>query len=148
MLNVPAACRIWLSSSRCDMRKGFDGLLAEVWRVCGEDPFAGHLFVFVGRTKNRAPFACRALPPTDGGRACRWSEGGLSLYCKRMEKGQFRVPVVQPGQPSVRMDAADLAMMLGGIDWTRARRQQLYQPPGSLTKIVQQGDRQTTQSAI
>ncbi len=135
MLNVPAACRIWLSSSPCDMRKGFDGLLAEVRRVCSEDPFAGHLFVFVGRTKNRV-------------KVLWWSEGGLSLYCKRMEKGQFRVPVVQPGQPSVRMDAADLAMMLGGIDWTRARRQQLYQPPGSLTKIVQQGDRQTTQSAI
>lgn len=117
------------------MRKGFDGLFAESKRVCDEDPFAGHLFVFVGRNRGTV-------------KVLWWSDGALSLFSKRLEKGRFRVPVVQPGQTSVRMDAADLAMMLSGIDWTRARRQQLYQPLGSLTKNVPQGDRQALQNAM
>lgn len=135
MLNLPPSCRIWLSSLPCDMRKGFDGLFAEAKRVCSEDPFAGHLFVFVGRNKGTV-------------KVLWWSDGGLSLFSKRLEKGRFRVPVVQLGQTSVRMDAADLAMMLSGIDWTKARRQQLYQPLGSLTKNVVQGDRQALQNSL
>lgn len=119
MLSLPPSCRIWLSSAPCDMRRGYDGLLAEVKRTCSEDPFGGHLFVFVGRRKNRVKILW-------------WDRGGLVLYCKRLEKGCFRVPAVQPGQPSVRMESADLAMLLGGIDWTRARRQQLYEPRRSL----------------
>ena len=62
-----------------------------------------------------------------------WSAGGLSLYAKRLEKGTFRLPKIEPGQTTVRLQAADLAMLLDGIDWTRARRQQLHEPPRSLT---------------
>ncbi|MSQ83623.1 MAG: hypothetical protein EXR77_12170 [Myxococcales bacterium] len=61
-----------------------------------------------------------------------WSAGGLSLSSKRLEQGCFRVPVPVPGHASVQMSAADLAMLLDGIDWTRARRQKLYEPPRSL----------------
>lgn len=60
------------------MRKGFNGLFAEAKRVCSEDPFAGHLFVFVGRNKGTV-------------KVLWWSDGGLSLYSKRLEKGHFRV---------------------------------------------------------
>ena len=58
--------------------------------------------------------------------------GGLCLFAKRLERGHFRLPRPQPDQASVGLSAADLAMLLSGIDWTRARRQQLYEPPRSL----------------
>jgi len=44
MLSLPPSCRIFLATAPCDMRKGFDGLLAEVRRRwTAEDPFAGHV---------------------------------------------------------------------------------------------------------
>jgi len=121
VLSLPPSCRIFLATAPCDMRKGFAGLLAEVRaRWSGEDPFAGHLFIFVSRRRNYVKILW-------------WSAGGLSLFAKRLEKGVFRMPKVRPGQHSVSLDAADLAMLLEGIDWTRARRQRLLQPPRSLT---------------
>lgn len=119
MLSLPPACRVWLATDACDMRKGYDGLLAEARKRCPDDALGGHLFVFLGRRRDRA-------------KVLWWSAGGLSLYCKRLEKGRFRAPTLVPGQTTVRMSAADLAMLLEGIDWTRARRQKLYEPPRSL----------------
>ena len=120
MLSLPPSCRIFLATTPCDMRKGFDGLLAEVRRRwTAEDPFAGHLFLFLGKGRARI-------------KVIWWSAGGLSLYSKRLEKGTFRLPKVEPGQTSVRLQAADLAMLLDGIDWTRARRQVLHEPRRSL----------------
>lgn len=121
MLMLPPSCRIYLATTPCDMRCGFDGLLAQVkarWTL--EDPFAGHLFIFLGKGRSRLKILW-------------WSAGGLSLYAKRLEKGTFRLPKIEPGQSTVRLQAADLAMLLDGIDWTRARRQQLHEPPRSLT---------------
>jgi transposase len=102
------------------MRTGFDGLLSRVRKYWNEDPFAGHLFCFVSKRRDRVKILW-------------WSSGGLSLYCKRMERGRFRMPALEPGQKSVRLGASDLTMLLEGIDWSRVRRQALYQPPGSLT---------------
>jgi transposase len=101
------------------MRAGFDGLLALVRKRWTEDPLAGHLFCFVSKRADRVKIIW-------------WSSGGLSMYCKRLENGRFRLPKVEPGQRSVRLGATDLAMLLDGIDWSRVRRPQLYQPPGSL----------------
>ena len=63
---------------------------------------------------------------------------GMSLYSKRLEKGVFRLPAVRPGETSVAMAASDLAMLLDGIDWTRARRQKLHEPPKPLTNLSPQ----------
>ncbi|MBM4343819.1 MAG: IS66 family insertion sequence element accessory protein TnpB, partial [Deltaproteobacteria bacterium] len=53
MLTLPPSTRIFLCTQPCDMRRGFDGLLAEARRRCVDaDPFAGHLFIFVGKRKH------------------------------------------------------------------------------------------------
>ena len=119
MLTLPASTRIYLCTQPCDMRRGFDGLLAEAKRHCAEDPFAGHLFVFCGRRK-------RII------KVLFWQNGGLCLFSKRLEQGAFKVPKVEPGQPSVRLQSVELAMLLDGIDFGRVRRQNLFEPPRSL----------------
>jgi len=45
--------RIYLCTSPADMRKGFDTLAALVREHLGHDPLSGHLFLFVGRTRDR-----------------------------------------------------------------------------------------------
>lgn len=119
MLNLPPSCRIWWVSAATDMRRGFDGLLAEARRRHPDDALSGHLFVFVGRRRNMV-------------KVLWWSPGGLSLLCKRLEAGRFRLPTTLDGQASVAIGAADLAMLLEGIDWTSVKRQPLFQPHRSV----------------
>jgi transposase len=119
MLMLPPSCRIYLCPQPCDMRRGYDGLHAEVKRRCEESPLSGHLFIFLGKGRKRLKILF-------------WSDGGLCLFCKRLEKGSFKLPKVEPGQTSVRLAAVDLAMLLNGIDLQRVRRPELFQPPGSL----------------
>lgn len=107
------------------MRKGMDGLLAECRTRWQDDPFAGHVFIFPARDASRVKILW-------------WSDGGLCLFAKRLEKGRFRLPRVEPGQASVTLSAADLAMLLSGIDWTRVRRQKLHEPPKPLTNLSAQ----------
>jgi transposase len=41
--------RVYLATQPCDMRKGMDGLAAQVQNVLAADPFSGALFVFRGK---------------------------------------------------------------------------------------------------
>ncbi len=53
MLTLPPSVHIYLATEPIDLRRGHDGLFAIVrnqWRM---DPFAGHLYAFVGRRGNR-----------------------------------------------------------------------------------------------
>lgn len=44
-----------------------------------------------------------------------WDGQGLCLYAKRMEKGRFVWPQAKDG--TVSLTAAQLSMLLEGIDW-------------------------------
>jgi transposase len=124
VLTLPPSTRIWLATQPCDMRRGFDGLLAEVRRRWqDEDALGGHLFIFVSRDRSRLKILW-------------FADGGLCLLAKRLERSRFRLPRVEPGQTGVRLGAADLAMLLSGIDWARVRRPRLFQPPGSLANSL------------
>ena len=53
MIHLPASVRVYLCTSPCDMRRSFDGLHALVADRLQLDAFAGHLFVFANRRKDR-----------------------------------------------------------------------------------------------
>ena len=53
MIHLPASVRVYLCLTPCDMRKGFDSLQALVREHLELDAFAGHLFVFTSRRKDR-----------------------------------------------------------------------------------------------
>ena len=52
MISLPAGTRIWLAAGVTDMRRGFDGLTAQVQQTLDADPFSGHVFVFRNRPVN------------------------------------------------------------------------------------------------
>ena len=58
------------------MRKGFDGLAAQVQQVLRQDPFGGQLFLFRSRRGDRL-------------KAVWWDGTGLCLFAKRVERGGF-----------------------------------------------------------
>ena len=49
MIDLPAGTKIWIAAGVTDLRRGFDGLSAQVQNVLHEQPFSGHVFVFRGR---------------------------------------------------------------------------------------------------
>jgi transposase len=107
MIGLSAGTRIWLAAGATDMRKGFDGLAALVQTQLHEDPFAGHVFVFRGRRGDRVKLLW-------------WSGDGLCLFAKRLERGRFVWPQATSG--TVSLTAAQLSMLLEGIDWRRPTR--------------------------
>ena len=112
MITLPSGTRIWMACGVTDLRNGFDGLAALVQTQLLEDPFSGQLFVFRGRKGDRI-------------KVLWWDGDGLCLFCKRLESGRFVWPSAESG--SVHLSAAQLSMLLEGIDWRRPTRTQAPQ---------------------
>ena len=107
MIAPPTGTRVYLVAGVTDMRKGFDGLAAMVAHRLSRDPFSGQIFVFRGRRGDRI-------------KVLWWDGQGLCLYAKRLERGRFVWPRVENG--AVHLTAAQLAMLLEGIDWRTPQR--------------------------
>jgi transposase len=118
MLSFPPAVRIWLATQPVDLRRSFDGLAEEVRQHMRADPLSGHVFVFRNKRSDRV-------------KLLYWDEDGFVIVYKRLEEGTFHWPTVQPGQASVMLRAAELAMLLDGIDWPNARRFRRYRRPAT-----------------
>ena len=116
MLSWPPTVRIFLCSDATDMRKGFDSLAHLVVSSLTLDPMSGHLFVFRSRRGDRI-------------KILYWDRDGLALWYKRLEKGSFRFPAAMTtdGSKGVEVKAADLMMILDGIDLSSVRRQRRYE---------------------
>lgn len=112
---LPQGVRVFVTAAPVDLRRGHDGLAAIVRSEWGDELFAGHLFVFLGRRFDR----CKIL---------FWDRGGLVLYYKRLERGRFRPPDVSADGKSIEMDMTELTMLLDGIDVRRVRRPEPWRP--------------------
>lgn len=110
MIGLPPGTRVWLAAGVTDMRKSFDGLAALVQQSMEHNPFSGHVFVFRGRRGDRIKVL--------------WFSGdGMCLFAKRLEEGKFVWPQATSGV--VHLTAAQLSMLLEGIDWRAPKRTQM-----------------------
>jgi transposase len=115
-LDQGISVRIYLCTASTDMRKGFDSLAALVREGLGYDPLSGHLFLFVGRHKDRL-------------KLLYWDKDGFALWYKRLEEGTFRLPAAKKVGASVELKASELAMLLAGIDLTSIKRRRRFARP-------------------
>jgi len=60
-----------------------------------------------------------------------WDNDGFVIVYKRLEEGTFRFPAATAGQAGVTLRAAELAMLLDGVDWQNAKRSHRYQRPAA-----------------
>lgn len=114
MLSLPSAVRIWLATRPTDMRKSFDGLAEVVRQQLERDPLSGQLFVFRNKRGDRV-------------KLLYWDEDGFVLVYKRLEAGTFRFPAAEAGGVEIR--AADLQMLLDGVDLASVKRGRRYHRP-------------------
>ncbi|MCP4978904.1 MAG: IS66 family insertion sequence element accessory protein TnpB [Gammaproteobacteria bacterium] len=100
MFRLASNTRVFVSPAPCDMRKSFDGLYALTKTVLEQDPLSGHLFVFVNRKRDYA-------------KILYFERGGLCLWAKRLEQGQFAKLTGEQGVAS--LSDTQLMMWLDGI---------------------------------
>ena len=119
MIHLPASVRVYLCLTPCDMRKSFDSLQTLVREHLELDAFAGHLFVFTGRRKDRV-------------KILYWDRDGFAVWSKRLEEGTYAVPFGDGGAERRReITAPELAALLSGIELSTAKRRKRYQRTGS-----------------
>jgi len=116
MLSLPLPVRIFLCTRHADMRKSFDGLAQMVREFLGADPLSGHLFVFRNKRGDRH-------------KLLYWDGDGLAVWYKRLELGNYRFPAVTGNGHGIEIRAADLTMILDGVDLSSVKRQKRYQRP-------------------
>jgi transposase len=116
MLGLPPSVKIYFATELVDMRNGIDGLRAIIEQTLKQNPNDGHLFVFVGKSRDKLKILF-------------WDKNGYVVYFKRLERGRFQLPVADERRTRVEMEAAQLAMLLDGID-LNARRLARWKPEG------------------
>jgi transposase len=116
MLSLPLPVRIYLCTRHVDLRKSFDGLAQLVREFLGVDPLSGHLFVFRNKRGDRL-------------KQLYWDRDGYIIVYKRLEIGVFRFPVPSGEDAGVEIRAADLTMILDGVDLGSVKRQKRYSRP-------------------
>ena len=114
MLTLPPSVHVYVAVEPTDMRKSFDGLSALVAERFGADPLSGHLFVFRNRRGDQA-------------RILFWDRTGYCIYAKKLARGRFHMARQPPnGATHVEVEAAELSLMLEGIDLSRVIRHKRF----------------------
>jgi transposase len=116
MVSLPSAVRIWLATQATDMRKSFDSLAELVRQQIKGDPLSGQLFVFRNKRADRV-------------KLLYWDEDGFVIVYKRLEAGTFRFPEADAAGVEIR--AAELQMLLDGVDLKSVKRGRRYHRPVS-----------------
>lgn len=117
MILVPRAVRVYFATRPTNLRRSFDGLTNEIRHTLGLDPLDGHVFVFLNRRKNQVKLIV-------------WTRGGFTIVHKRLERGTFTFPARVTGDAThVAIDVHELAMLLEGIDLSRAKTKPRWEPP-------------------
>jgi transposase len=114
MIHPPASVRVYLCTAPCDMRRSFDGWQALAGSVLQLDAFAGHLFVFANRRRDRV-------------KILYWDRDGFAVWAKRLEEGTYAMPFGEENEHRREITAQELGALLSGIDLSDAKRRKRYQ---------------------
>ncbi len=102
MISFNRLTKVFISKEPTDMRASYDTLFAKVKGVLNQDPFAGHLFVFINGRRNCI-------------KCLFWDGTGLVLLCKRINEGLFyKINPMHKGE--VILSPAEFALFFEGAD--------------------------------
>lgn len=105
MISFNRRTKVFVAKEPTDMRASYDTLFAKAKGVLNQDPFSGHLFVFIN--SKRSSIKCLYYDGT-----------GLVLLCKRLEKGVFsRINPLY--RDEIVLTAAEFALFFEGADFEK-----------------------------
>ncbi len=102
MISFNRRTKIFVSREPTDMRASYDTLFSKAKVVLNQDPFSGHLFLFINSKRNSIK--------------CLYYDGtGLVIISKRMEQGMFsRINPMYKGE--IVLTAAEFGLFFEGAD--------------------------------
>jgi transposase len=102
MISFTRRTKVFVSREPTDMRASYDTLFSKAKGVLNQDPFSGHLFVFINSRRNSIK--------------CLYYDGtGLVLLCKRLEKSTFsKINPMFRGE--IILTAAEFALFFEGAN--------------------------------
>jgi len=103
--------KIYLRPGPTDLRKAVNGLSVIVQEDIKQDPFSGSVFLFCNRGRKLL-------------KAVYWDKTGFWLSQKRLEKDRFPWP--QDETETRELTAAELQMLLAGIDFFKAHKEAVF----------------------
>jgi transposase len=104
VLSLPPSVRLFIATQPIDGRKGADSLMVLVRDV------------FFSKRCDRV-------------RIVYWDRDGIAMWTKRLERGRFRPTFSGDGEfTASAIEAAELALIIEGIDLTGAQRRPRWQP--------------------
>lgn len=115
MLTLPPGVQLYVATMLVDGRKGIDGLANVVRHAFGADPLSGAMFVFFSKRRDRV-------------RVLYWDRDGYVLITKRLEVGRYRLTYAEDAHTPVQVEAAELLLLLEGIDISQAKRRARWVP--------------------
>ena len=113
MIAFRADLRIMVAAQPVDFRKSVHTLAALVSETLRTNPYCGDVFVFRSKRRDRIKLLV-------------WDGSGMVLVTKWLEQGGFTWPPIRDGV--VDLSSTQLAMLLDGLDWTRAAPKPVKQP--------------------
>ena len=105
MLAFNRRTRTYMCKEPTDMRQSYDGLFQRAKKILKKDPFSGHLFLFVNRSRS----SCKAL---------YYDGTGLVIISKRLERGHF-TRINPRYSREVRLTQAEFALFFEGANLER-----------------------------
>jgi transposase len=118
MIHLPASVRVYLCLTPTDMRRSFDGLYALVRDHLQLDAFAGHLYIFLNRRRDRV-------------KIIYWDRDGFAVWAKRLEAGVFAIPSGDGDAIRLEITTEELGALLSGINLEEAARRRRYRRPAA-----------------
>jgi transposase len=117
MITLPASVRVFVATMPTDLRKSFDGLSAAVEHALASNPLSGHLYVFFNKRRTQV-------------RCLFWDRTGYCIVAKKLSRGRFSfTEQLQTEASSVELEAAELGLILEGIELKGALRRPRWRPP-------------------
>jgi len=102
MISFNRLTKIFICKDPTDMRASYDTLFAKVKGVLNQDPFTGHLFVFINQRRTSV-------------KCLFWDGTGFVLLCKRLQEGLFhKINPLHRGE--VLLSPAEFALFFEGAD--------------------------------
>jgi transposase len=102
MISFNRRTKVFVCKEPTDMRASYDTLFAKAKGVLKQDPFSGHLFLFINSKRTSVK--------------CLFYDGtGLVIVAKRMEQGLFsRINPMHVGE--ITLTAAEFALFFEGAN--------------------------------
>jgi len=113
MIGLPGMRPFYMYTRATDMRKSFSGLAGLVKNEMKMPLTGGEGFIFLNKRRTMVKILI-------------WDRTGFVIYCKKLVRGTFEIPVIRPGEETITVPLTTLMMILEGVSLKSIKMRKRY----------------------